>query len=563
MAINLETKYPGKTAPSDANYPFGAARNITIPGDGTGTPWEAAIVNDNVGFQQAILTSAGIVPSGAPDKVGQSQYLEALNRTHLLAAPTLASALDRNDLYEGLELQIAERTAGDGGGGRWKVALTVNVTPNTVNIVIATEDPLFSLVLQNENGSTVNVRQLGVHPGGADGAATIQVLLDLGGKAFFFPKADDGTKYTLSSLSCGPGVWFLSNGAELIQPVVPNFTRMFQTFTVGYTGVVDSDPLVIWGFILNGNRANQGPYLSFEKEQSSLVFLSTGVPTQPGLFRAIIDNCTFKECTADGVTVHRGVNLTISNCDFDNLFRGSLTVVGGGSRVVGTNLKGYGTVHPSAHQIEIDSTGFDGTESSFVNVSNSQFAGGFDVAVTSPVSGTVSEWYYSNCSFGTEDAQPFNVNGDGMAKLNCVNCEFGVGTVGSRILKPGLSKFSNCTFRFNSNIDMPSLIQPGSSGTTSGNRLNFENCALTYDDSFAPDPAVVISGAAISGNELTIDTSSAHGLSTGDFVFIDRVDPDEFYSGSFLVTATPSTNPVPGTGSEGLRGPGGIFVHCG
>ncbi|MBT56157.1 MAG: hypothetical protein CMF72_22500 [Mameliella sp.] len=78
MAINPESQYPGKIAPSTPGYPYGAARNITVPGDGTGTPWEAALVNDLFGFQQALLTEGAVVPSGSPDKVGASQYLSAL-----------------------------------------------------------------------------------------------------------------------------------------------------------------------------------------------------------------------------------------------------------------------------------------------------------------------------------------------------------------------------------------------------------------------------------------------------------------------------------------------------
>ena len=82
MAINLETQYPGKVNPSDAEYPFGSARNITVPGDGTGTPWEAAFVNDLVGFQQSMLSAAMAVPTGTPDKVGASQYLGALDKLY-------------------------------------------------------------------------------------------------------------------------------------------------------------------------------------------------------------------------------------------------------------------------------------------------------------------------------------------------------------------------------------------------------------------------------------------------------------------------------------------------
>lgn len=94
MAINPETQYPGKIAPSTPDYPYGAARNITLPGDGTGTPWEAALVNDIFGWQQALLSSAGVVPSGSPDKVGASQYLEAARIEHGRNVANKAAALN-------------------------------------------------------------------------------------------------------------------------------------------------------------------------------------------------------------------------------------------------------------------------------------------------------------------------------------------------------------------------------------------------------------------------------------------------------------------------------------
>jgi len=78
MAINPESQYPGKVAPANADYPYGSARNVTNPGDGTGYPWEAAGVKDWQGFFQSLLVAANIVPSGTPDKVGASQYLDAL-----------------------------------------------------------------------------------------------------------------------------------------------------------------------------------------------------------------------------------------------------------------------------------------------------------------------------------------------------------------------------------------------------------------------------------------------------------------------------------------------------
>ena len=74
MAINLNTQYPGRTAGTNTNYPFGQGRNVTAQGDGTGTPYEAAWFNDVQGFLQALLQSAGVVPSGAPDNATASQY---------------------------------------------------------------------------------------------------------------------------------------------------------------------------------------------------------------------------------------------------------------------------------------------------------------------------------------------------------------------------------------------------------------------------------------------------------------------------------------------------------
>lgn len=78
MSIDLTVQYPGKIGPATAQFPYGEPRNITAPSDGTGTPWEAAIVKDTEGFKQALLKSAAIVPSGTPDEVGDSEYLQSI-----------------------------------------------------------------------------------------------------------------------------------------------------------------------------------------------------------------------------------------------------------------------------------------------------------------------------------------------------------------------------------------------------------------------------------------------------------------------------------------------------
>lgn len=78
MAINLNDEYPNGTNAPSAAYPFGSAKNESSPGALDGMPWAAPGINDWAGFFQALLSGAGLTPSGVPDEVGASQYLEAL-----------------------------------------------------------------------------------------------------------------------------------------------------------------------------------------------------------------------------------------------------------------------------------------------------------------------------------------------------------------------------------------------------------------------------------------------------------------------------------------------------
>ena len=79
MAIAPKLVYPGQLDETDpTGYPHGKAQNETNPGDDDGTPLEQTLVNDILGFQQALLVEAGIAPSGTPDKADASQYLDAL-----------------------------------------------------------------------------------------------------------------------------------------------------------------------------------------------------------------------------------------------------------------------------------------------------------------------------------------------------------------------------------------------------------------------------------------------------------------------------------------------------
>lgn len=157
MAINLLTEYPGKVAAASAGFPFGSARNVTTPGDGTGTPWEQAIVNDLVGWQQALLSRVGATPTGTPDEVGASQYLDAIEEIiRLEVIDDLSQAYEFATIAAfkastiafavGKPLYIRELTIGNGGGEIYYIALTSTVTPDDIDVFQSTAVPTQSAV---------------------------------------------------------------------------------------------------------------------------------------------------------------------------------------------------------------------------------------------------------------------------------------------------------------------------------------------------------------------------------------------------------------------------------
>jgi len=127
MALIPKDKYGGQTITSDPGYPLGKARNVGAPGDGTGTPWEEAVVNDIWGLQQALLGAGGVAASGMPDKVGASDYLTAIqnvvdNRAGILLAPVAAAVAGSdaaNHAWTGTHSMTNDMTFAEGKGVRF------------------------------------------------------------------------------------------------------------------------------------------------------------------------------------------------------------------------------------------------------------------------------------------------------------------------------------------------------------------------------------------------------------------------------------------------------------
>lgn len=188
MAIIPGNLYPGQTVPADSNYPQGAAKDVTAPGTGDGTPVKAAWVNDMWGFMQALLASGAVTPSGNPDTAISSQYLQALrnifngrviNIRFITAAETFTpNALTKAVLVAGVggggggggcAANPASQASGGQGGGAGAFAVGYYTSGfSGASVVVGSAGPA---------GAT------GANDGGAGGASTFGSLLSVSGGA--------------------------------------------------------------------------------------------------------------------------------------------------------------------------------------------------------------------------------------------------------------------------------------------------------------------------------------------------------------------------------------------
>jgi hypothetical protein len=133
MAINPNSLYPTKTAPPSAAYPYGGGQDVTTPGDGTGTPWTAAVISDIWGLLQALLTWVGITPTGTPDAANNSQYLLAAIQSFGTNLQNTTDALTRILGWSESFTSYNYTAPGDGGGAKW--TQTGNTVPGSAGTI--------------------------------------------------------------------------------------------------------------------------------------------------------------------------------------------------------------------------------------------------------------------------------------------------------------------------------------------------------------------------------------------------------------------------------------------
>lgn len=142
--LDYIARYPGQVSTTDPNYPQGKARNRTTPGDGSGTPFEADMLNDIWGFLQSLIQQSGITPSGSPDHANVSQLAEAIRQ--LTRRHGASWVLDNVSAAAGANYVMTEQTVTEGAAFGTEYSLATGDTEIVVN------DPGWYLLALQANG---------------------------------------------------------------------------------------------------------------------------------------------------------------------------------------------------------------------------------------------------------------------------------------------------------------------------------------------------------------------------------------------------------------------------
>lgn len=78
MALQRDTRYPGRWTTASSGHPQGAFKNRTAPGSLDGSYIEQDWANDWDGYFSSLLDAAGLTANGNVDAVGASQYFSAM-----------------------------------------------------------------------------------------------------------------------------------------------------------------------------------------------------------------------------------------------------------------------------------------------------------------------------------------------------------------------------------------------------------------------------------------------------------------------------------------------------
>lgn len=292
MAINLLAQYPTKVGPVVPDvWPYGEPRNITAPGDGTGTPWEAALVKDICGFQQALVTAASIVPSGTPEQVGGSEYLQAIVE--------LASGRAFNYDESGVaNTYVGDARTGLEGPASYFTDMVVKFTPGNTNT----------------GASTINVAGLGIKNIFSGGGALVGGELVAGRQ---YTLIYNGTEFEIDLSTVATPVLLASRSVNGVTSVdfTTEITSAFRRYRVEFydlepvtltpntfaARISQASTFITTGYHTNGTAVGA----NYELSAAATTFRSDNLAF--GWFELIIgDGVAIKEQGASDVQVNTG-----------------------------------------------------------------------------------------------------------------------------------------------------------------------------------------------------------------------------------------------------------------
>lgn len=176
---------------------------------------------------------------------------------------------------------------------------------------------------------------------------TINALKNAGGGTIYFPPG----VYLVYDINIPPGIRFLGSGSGKSILKAPDGVhllkgstswRMLRTATspFKYSGDEDSPPLVFQDICIDYNGPNQYGWNSYAGEQNFCLELGAS-NTRPGRLKVFFINSELRYSCSDGISVLANVDLYVSNSVFKSNFRGSITILGGHSRISAQNIKIY------------------------------------------------------------------------------------------------------------------------------------------------------------------------------------------------------------------------------
>lgn len=221
MALKLNERYPSRFNNPSADYPHGSFKNRTSPTAKDGSYLEQDWANDKEGFFQSLISAAGVVPSGLTDKVGASQYYDAL-LTVLYAAARKTPILNDTGVagaYAAVNTPALTALPSTGYMQRVKIA-NLNTGASTYAPDGLAAKPIYGLGLQSLQGGElppgVAVLMYLVQAGVNGGNGAWIIIESLGGASQVAPATRSQHAPNTGQMQAGFGTYALDTGGTNI-----------------------------------------------------------------------------------------------------------------------------------------------------------------------------------------------------------------------------------------------------------------------------------------------------------------------------------------------------------